>query len=145
LVFLLQVSRTRTAEIDTVGFPNPPSPVIDSPRHPTPPKQVKNMIKLSVLYPNTEGSTFDITYYCDKHMSLVRQRLGPALKSVSVDQGIGGARPGAPPPYLAIGHLFFDSLDVFLAAFPQHMDAFKADIPNYTNSVPVILLSEVKM
>jgi uncharacterized protein (TIGR02118 family) len=103
------------------------------------------MIKLSVLYPNTPGSTFDIAYYCDKHMPMVRGRLGNALKSVSVDQGMGGAEPGAPPPYLAIGHLFFDSLDVFMASFPQHVEVFKADIPNYTNSAPVILVSEVKM
>jgi hypothetical protein len=26
------------------------------------------MIKVSVLYPNSEGRTFDISYYCSKHM-----------------------------------------------------------------------------
>ena len=31
------------------------------------------MIKVSVLYPNSAGGRFDIAYYVDKHMPMVRQ------------------------------------------------------------------------
>jgi uncharacterized protein (TIGR02118 family) len=67
------------------------------------------MIKVSVLYPNHDGSTFDMAHYCDRHILMVRQLLGVALKAVAVEQGVGGAAPGSPPPYLALGHLSFES------------------------------------
>ena len=88
------------------------------------------MIKVSVLYPNNEGSTFDIEYYCAKHMPIVREKLGAALKGVAVEHGLAGAAPGSPPPFLALGHLLFESLE---------------DIPNFTNTQPTIQISEVKM
>ena len=103
------------------------------------------MIKVSVMYPNTEGSSFDMAYYVEKHMPLVERLLGAALKGVAVDQGIGGGEPGSPAPYLAIGHLFFDSPEAFVTAFGVHEPTLTADIPNYTNSEPTIQISEVKL
>lgn len=103
------------------------------------------MIRVSVLYPNSQGSTFDIAYYCDTHIPMARRLLGAALKGVSVDHGIGGGEPGTPPPYLAIGHLLFDSLEAFLAVFLPHAQALTSDIPNYTNTRPTIQISEVRL
>jgi len=39
----------------------------------------------------------------------------------------------------------FDSVDVFGAALATHGDSIMADIPNYTNTQPVIQISQVKM
>jgi uncharacterized protein (TIGR02118 family) len=103
------------------------------------------MIKVSVMYPNNEGSTFDMTYYCDKHMPMVQQKLGAALKGLAAEQGLAGAAPGSPPPFLALGHLLFESVETFQASFATHAQAFLADIPNYTNTQPTIQISEVKM
>ena len=103
------------------------------------------MIKVSVMYPNKEGSTFDMAYYCDTHMPLVRQKLGAALKGVAVEQGIAGPMPGSPPPYLALGHLWFESLEAFQTAFAPHAQALMGDIPNFTNTQPTIQISEVKI
>jgi uncharacterized protein (TIGR02118 family) len=103
------------------------------------------MIKVSVLYPNHEGSTFDMAYYCDRHIPMVRQLLGVALKAVAVEQGVGGAAPGSPPPYLALGHLLFESLEAFQTAWGPHAQKIVADVPNYTNSQPTIQISEVKL
>ena len=50
------------------------------------------------MYPNTSGSYFDIGYYCDTHIPLVRRLLGPALEGVAVEHGIAGATPGSPLP-----------------------------------------------
>lgn len=44
------------------------------------------MIKISVLYPNSDGATFDMDYYCNTHMALVRRLLGDVLKGIAVDQ-----------------------------------------------------------
>ncbi|HEU4691434.1 MAG TPA: EthD family reductase [Vicinamibacterales bacterium] len=103
------------------------------------------MIKVSVLYPNTSGVRFDMAYYLDRHMPMVRDLMGGALKGMNVEQGLAGGQPGVPAPYIALGHLFFESLDAFQAAFAQHSAPILADIPNYTNSQPTIQVSEVKL
>jgi len=103
------------------------------------------MIKVSVLYPNNAGSTFDMAYYCDQHIPMVRQLLGAELKAVAVEQGIAGGEPGSPPPYLAMGHLSFESLEAFQTAFAPHAQKLLGDIPNYTNSQPTIQISEVRL
>jgi uncharacterized protein (TIGR02118 family) len=102
------------------------------------------MIKISVLYPNNEGAKFDMAYYCQTHMPLVQRLLGPAIKGMSVDEGMGGFPPGSPAPYIAAGHLLSESLEAFQTAFAPHAEAIMGDIPNYTNLQPVIQISEVK-
>ena len=75
------------------------------------------MIKVSVLYPNTAGCKFDMSYYLDKHMPMVQQKLGPACKRMAVEEGIAGGMPGTPATYVAMGHLYFETADSFQTAF----------------------------
>jgi uncharacterized protein (TIGR02118 family) len=103
------------------------------------------MIKVSVFYPAGESTKFDMDYYCTSHMPMVQQKLGAALKSMAVEEGLGGGAPGAPPTYTAIGNLYFDSVGAFQSAFAPHAEGIMADIPNYTNIQPVIQISEVKL
>jgi uncharacterized protein (TIGR02118 family) len=103
------------------------------------------MIKVSVLYPNTERSKFDMTYYCDSHIPMVQEKLGKACKGVAVEQGVSGATPGSPPAFVAMGHLYFDSMADFQSAFGPHANAIMADIPNYTDIQPTIQISDVKI
>ncbi len=103
------------------------------------------MIKVSVLYPKTATSKFDIDYYCNRHMPMVQQKLGAALKRMAVDHGLAGGAPGSAPPYAAIGHLYFDSVEAFQAAFGPHAKEIMADIPNYTDVQPAVQVSEVKI
>jgi uncharacterized protein (TIGR02118 family) len=100
------------------------------------------MVKVSVMYPNQEGAKFDVEYYCTKHMALVNQLLGDVLKGGGVDEGI--STPEAPAPYLAIGHLWFDSIEAFQSALAAHGPTLMADIPNYTNVRPVFQISTVR-
>ena len=46
------------------------------------------MIKVSVMYPNTPGARFDHAYYRDKHMPLLKARMGEHCKSYTVDKGL---------------------------------------------------------
>ena len=48
------------------------------------------VIKVSVMYPNTPGARFNHEYYRDKHMPLVKARMGDACKSYTVDKGLAG-------------------------------------------------------
>jgi uncharacterized protein (TIGR02118 family) len=108
-----------------------------------PPKKRINMVKLSVMYPNGDGASFNMDYYCSKHMPLVRQSLGTALKGSSVDEGVG--QPGLPAPFVAMCHLLFDSIAELQSALKTHGPKLMADIPNYTNTRPTIQISEIKM
>ena len=101
------------------------------------------MIKVSVMYPGSPGARFDHAYYRDKHMPLVKARLGDALKFYTVDKGLAGGAPGSPPTYAAAGHLHFDSVESFQGAFGPHTAEIMGDIPNYTDIKPIMEISEV--
>lgn len=103
------------------------------------------MITVNILYPNQEGAQFDLDYYLNTHMPMTIQSLGEAMKGVRVEHGLTGGLPDAPPAYLAMCHLLFDSAEAFFAAFAPHAEILQGDIPNYTNVKPVIQLSEVKI
>ena len=103
------------------------------------------MIKVSVIYPNTSDATFDIEYYCNSHLPMVVELLGESLKGSNVDYGLAGGSPDEIAPFIAMGHLIFDSVDDFQNAFGPHADKILADIPNYTNIAPQIQISEIKI
>jgi len=103
------------------------------------------MIKVSVLYPNGADSKFDMNYYLTKHIPMVKQKLGTAWKSVTVEEGISGGVPGAAAAYVVTAHLSFDSLDSFQSAFGPHAAAIMGDIPNYTNTQPTVQISQIKL
>jgi uncharacterized protein (TIGR02118 family) len=105
----------------------------------------ERVIKVSVLYPKNAGGRFDMAYYLDRHMPMVRQKLAGSLRGASVEQGLGGIEPGSQPAYAAMGHLLFDSLAAFHESFGPHAAAIVGDIPNYTNTQPTIQISEVKL
>jgi uncharacterized protein (TIGR02118 family) len=103
------------------------------------------MIKLSVFYPDRDGSKFDMDYYCNSHIPMVQQKLGAACKGAAVEHGLSGATPGSRPAFIAMGHLYFDSTEAFQAAFGPHAQAIMADIPNYTDIEPMIQISAVRV
>ncbi|PRX54286.1 EthD family reductase [Flagellimonas meridianipacifica] len=103
----------------------------------------KEMVKVTIMYPNEEGKTFDMEYYSTKHMPLLDSLFGDALKEIHIDKGISGRTPNDPPPYLAIGYLYFDSVEDYGNAFGPNAEKILGDIPNYTNIQPVVLISEV--
>lgn len=101
------------------------------------------MIKVSVMYPFEAGARFDHDYYRDKHMPLVKARMGDALRTYTVDKGLSGGAPGSAPTYVGMCHLFCDSVESFQAGFGPHAKEILADIPNYTDLQPVMQISEV--
>lgn len=102
------------------------------------------MIKVTVFYANDEGSRFDIDYYCNRHMPMVSARCGAALKGMDIDAGIAAGTPGSRALYACMGHLYFDSVEAFQAAFGPHAKEILADVPNYTDVKPSMQISEVK-
>jgi uncharacterized protein (TIGR02118 family) len=103
------------------------------------------MIKVTVLYPNAPDAKFDMKYYVTHHMPMVRDKCGPACRGIAAEGGVAGGNPGSQAPYIAIGHLTFDSVEAFQKAFGPHAAEIMADIPNYTNTQPTIQISEVSL
>jgi uncharacterized protein (TIGR02118 family) len=102
------------------------------------------MIRVSVMYPNSAGAKFDMAYYTSKHMPMV-QKLVTSCKGIAAEKGVAGGAPGAPATYIAIGYLLFDSVEAFQSGFGPHANQILSDIPNYTNTQPVIQISEITL
>lgn len=103
----------------------------------------KGTIKVSVLYPSGQGKTFDMDYYCNKHVPMVAELLGGAVIGATVEEGLSGGEPGSKPTYQAMGNLYFDSLESFQSSFGPNAEKIMGDIPNYTNITPLIQISKV--
>ena len=101
------------------------------------------MIRLSAYYPSQPDVSFDHDYYAGTHRALVEERLAPfGLKKVEMEKGLAGYG-GGPAPYVAVGHLSFESRDGFQQGWASHGDEIVADIPRFTNVAPVVQISEV--
>jgi uncharacterized protein (TIGR02118 family) len=93
------------------------------------------VIRFSVLYPATEGASFDHDYYRDRHVPLCVELWSPA--EAVVEQGIDG-------PYVAAVHFTFDSMEAFQQAVSSPRTAELAtDVANYTTIEPVRQLSTI--
>jgi uncharacterized protein (TIGR02118 family) len=95
------------------------------------------------MYPNGPDARFDEAYYREHHMPMVKKLMGDYCKYYTVDRAIPTGLPESNTPYIAMGHLFCDSVDAFQAGFGPHAKEIMADIPNYTNQTPLIQFSEV--
>lgn len=101
------------------------------------------MIKASVLYPNSPDATFNLDYYRDQHMPLVKKCMGDACLRYSIDHGFAGGEPGSSATYIAMGHIYCDSIEVFQASIGPHMAEIGADLANFTNLQPIMQISDV--
>ena len=68
---------------------------------------------------------------------------GAALVGFEANKGLGSAAPGASAPYVAVGHIVFNSLLEFQNAFGPHAGEIMGDIPNFTNIEPEVQISEI--
>ena len=93
------------------------------------------MIRLSVFYPASEGTTFDHDYYRAKHVPLCTKTWG--LPGAEIDKGLDG-------PYVAAVHFKFDSPEALQVAMASEgTGQIMADVANYTTIQPVLQTSEI--
>jgi uncharacterized protein (TIGR02118 family) len=92
------------------------------------------MIRVSVLYPSGEGTTFDHDYYAATHIPMCIDAWNVPAQ---IDKGING-------PYVAAVHFTFDSMEHMQSAMAsEKTGAVMADVANYTNAAPVMQISEM--
>jgi uncharacterized protein (TIGR02118 family) len=91
---------------------------------------------VSVLYPNTEGATFDAAYYKDVHAELARDIWKPEKIELIEGHAIGGATV----PFRLIAHFHFASPEALGAAMTNpRVGELQADVPNFTNITPTLM------
>ncbi len=94
------------------------------------------MIRVSVMY--AKGGKFDYDYYVNKHMALVHKLLDPfGLVKTEVNKGVGDS------PYMAIGHLVFNSMEEMQKGLQAHDPKLAADLVNFSDVKPQFQISEI--
>ena len=99
-------------------------------------------ITVTVMYPNTTGSKFDMDYYLGSHMDLVSRTMGPSLLSARAVKGIGTPDPDTPAAHQIIAILEFESMEILQNCMAEHAEEVMGDIPNFTDVEPVVQISE---
>ncbi len=96
---------------------------------------------LQVLYPISDGTRFDYDYYLSTHMKVVAEHMGPHIERTLVTRGNAGG-PDTPPSIYAIATIVFTDQDAMNAAMKVSAPVM-ADIPNFTDVKPQILIGDV--
>lgn len=98
-------------------------------------------VSLQVLYPVSEGTTFDFDYYLSTHMEMVGTHMGAHISETLVTKGLAGG-PDTPAGFHAIASMVFAdqaAMDKALSVAGPVL----ADIPNFTNAQPQMLIGQV--
>ncbi|WP_043308330.1 EthD family reductase [Pseudomonas sp. ML96] len=101
------------------------------------------MIRMTVSYPPPEGYKFDHHYYQGAHAQLIRDKLAShGFVKLEVDRVLPDQH-GVVNTSVAAAHIFFNDLGSFMAAMSAEGAVLSADRENYTDIVPVVVVSEV--
>jgi len=98
-------------------------------------------VSLQVIYPITKGTEFDFDYYLGTHMPLVAEHMGPHIDRTLVTRGLAGG-PDMPPGHFAVATMVFADAAAMDAAM-RASGPVMADVANFTNVQPQILVGEV--
>ncbi len=100
------------------------------------------MIRIAVMYPNVLDEEFNVEYYQNKHLPLVKQAYEEyGLVSVELDVAVSKLGRNA-APYLAIAYLTFNDMPAFLDAIKNAGKVVNEDVKDFTNTQPTIQISE---
>lgn len=94
------------------------------------------MIAVHILYPKSDDSSFDMSYYTGTHMPMLADALGDACTS-------WGATTVTAGPYEAIGWCTVSSQEAWDATMAEHGGSILGDVPNYTNTAPTLVVGDV--
>ena len=93
------------------------------------------MYVMTILYPKTDDSTFDMDYYTSTHMPMLAEALGDDCHG-------WGAVALTGDEYAAMGWAMITSPEALNTAMAEHGAKIMADVANYTNVQPTTLMGE---
>ncbi len=101
------------------------------------------MITVSVFYPKTAESTFNLDYYMSNHVPMVERLLKPmGMREVVVEQSIGTPMPNVPAPFSIVARLVFNNVEEMEMGMGHHGETLMRDIPNFSNVQPVVQIGK---
>ena len=96
------------------------------------------MIRITLIYRDSENSHFDFQYYVNHHVEMSRRLLADCgLVSIEVQKCVR-TLDGGEPDVVCISHVDFENEDGLSKALEVHGAEMMADFPNYTNIDPEI-------
>jgi uncharacterized protein (TIGR02118 family) len=102
------------------------------------------MIRVVILYPKTSDSHFNVDYYLNHHIPLVRDIFRDlSLVKIEVDEGLANAFPEQPVPFASISYFTFDRQEDFMAGMGARGGEIIGDLRNFTNVQPQIQIDRV--
>ena len=97
---------------------------------------------MTILYQNGDNINFNFDYYRDKHLTMIMDLYGNSIKRFELRKPV--AAEGMPPPaYAAVVNFWVNDLAAFEAAGAKHSQTLMDDVPNFTNTQPIIQNDEV--
>lgn len=100
------------------------------------------MIKLTVLYKKSEGTTFDVDHYLDVHVPMFMDRMQEHCTKAIVDVP---TEPDSPFHVMSQVYTTVNSGAEFDAAYAVHAKELMGDLPNYTNAEMIIQYGEERI
>lgn len=97
-------------------------------------------VTLHVMYPITDDTTFDYDYYATTHTAIFDEHFGPHVTSRTASKGLAGG-PDTPPGFYIVFTAVAESMEKLQAGLAAGGPVM-ADIPNYYNGAPVILIGD---
>jgi len=94
------------------------------------------VIAFTILYPRTDDLTFDMDYYTSSHMPMLAECLGDSCRG-------WGAAAIAEGKYAVMGWAMVTSRAELDATRNEHGAKIRADVANYTNVQPDVLIGEI--
>lgn len=100
------------------------------------------MIRVSVIYPRSENAKFDLDYYLEKHVPLVKEAYNPyGLLEAQVDQGVSLSSKH-PSDNILVCYLLFKDLDSVKQAFKNAGATVMKDVANFTDIEPQVTFGQ---
>jgi uncharacterized protein (TIGR02118 family) len=98
-------------------------------------------VSMQVAYPITKDTNFDIDYYIEKHLAIIKENWTDQIQTMIVTKGLSGGKD-IPSPYYAIATIVFADKDKMREAMKKGGPVFN-DIGNYYNISPITMIGEV--
>lgn len=102
------------------------------------------MVRVGIPHPNKPVGRFDHECYARTHMKLVGERLRSlGLVSIEACRVASADDKAGTSAYTAMAHLAFRSEAALRASFAKHLEEMSADVSNYTNIEPLMMVTEI--
>ena len=97
---------------------------------------------LAVYYPWRADAKFDYDYYREKHLKMLADLYGKSVGKMIVRKGLRKG-DGSAPAFVTALTVEILAMDAYEAASKDVVPKLRADIPNFTNIIPVAQLEEI--